>query len=122
MAWLQDAGVSAVMGVTSGSSGQRRQNASRGLRLDGDMNQDLDIVVATSAFGLGIDVPGVRGVIHLCVPESVDRLYQEVGRGGRDGYASVSMVLWTDADALVARDLAEARLMGMRKHGSDGEA
>ena len=42
-------------------------------------------------------------MIHLCVPESVNRLYQEVGRGGRDGNASVSLVLWTDADAQVAR-------------------
>jgi len=54
-------------------------------------------------------------VIHLCVPESVDRLYQEVGRSGRDGKASVSLVLWTDTDAEVAQGMAEARLVGDEK-------
>ena len=71
--------------------------------------------MATSAFGLGVDIPDVRAVIHLCVPESVDRLYQEVGRSGRDGKASVSMVLWTDTDAEVAQGMAEARLVGDEK-------
>ena len=71
--------------------------------------------MATSAFGLGVDIPDVRAVIHLCVPESVDRLYQEVGRSGRDGKASVSLVLWTDTDAEVAQGMAEARLVGDEK-------
>jgi ATP-dependent DNA helicase RecQ len=115
LSWLRAAGLDAVAYVAGGVSAQRRQDATRGLRLDGNIAQDLDIVVATSAFGLGMDVPGVRGVIHLCVPESVDRLYQEVGRSGRDGNASVSMVLWTDTDAKVAQGLAEARLIGDEK-------
>ena len=115
LAWLRDAGLSAVAGVTGGGAPQLRQGASAGLRLAGNIAQDLDIVVATSAFGLGMDVPDVRGVIHLCVPESVDRLYQEVGRSGRDGNAAVSMVLWTDTDARVAQGLAEARLIGDEK-------
>ena len=101
--------------MAGGAAPQLRSDAGAGLRLGGDIDQDLDIVVATSAFGLGIDIPDVRGVIHLCVPESVDRLYQEVGRGGRDGDASVSVVLWTDSDARVAQDLAEARLIGDEK-------
>jgi hypothetical protein len=113
--WLRSAGLSAVVDVTGAASAQRRQDATRGLRLDGNIAQDLDIVVATSAFGLGMDVPEVRGVIHLCVPESVDRLYQEVGRSGRDGNASVAMILWTDSDAAVAQGLAEARLIGDEK-------
>jgi len=113
--WLEAAGLTSVTSVTSGVSSEQRQNAVRGLRLVGDVTDDLDIVVATSAFGLGMDIPDVRGVIHLCVPESVDRLYQEVGRSGRDGKASVSMVLWTGADARVAQGMAEARLIGDEK-------
>ena len=115
LSWLGAAGLTSVTSVTGGVSPGLRQNAARGLRLAGDSAEDLDIVVATSAFGLGMDIPDVRGVIHLCVPESIDRLYQEVGRSGRDGKASVSMVLWTDSDARVAQGMAEARLIGPEK-------
>jgi ATP-dependent DNA helicase RecQ len=66
----------------------------------------LDIVVATSAFGVGIDKGNIRTVLHACVPETIDRYYQEVGRGGRDGLASTSVVLWVKRDLEVAHGLA----------------
>jgi superfamily II DNA/RNA helicase len=115
LSWLRGAGLRAVASVTGTDNYGARRAASRGLGLAGDITGDRDIVVATSAFGLGIDIPDVRGVIHLCVPESVNRLYQEVGRGGRDGKASLSLVLWTDADAQVAQQMTEARLIGPDK-------
>ncbi len=62
-------------------------------------NQDeIQVIVATSAFGVGVDKPNVRAVMHVSIPESFDRFYQEVGRGGRDGLSSTSVVLFSEDD------------------------
>ncbi|HJQ12906.1 MAG TPA: protein DpdF [Gemmatimonadaceae bacterium] len=75
----------------------------------------IDIVVATSAFGLGIEHQGVRSVVHACLPETVDRFYQEVGRGGRDGCASVSLLVTTSADVGTAKHLAVERSISVER-------
>lgn len=72
----------------------------------------VDCVVATSAFGLGIDLANVRAVVHACVPETVERYYQEVGRGGRDGRASAAVLLAAPADHKTARRLNTQKTIG----------
>jgi len=72
-------------------------------------------VVATSAFGLGIDVDDVRSVIHATIPESLDRFYQEVGRGGRDGDACISLVVHSTEDKKIATRLASPKEIGAEK-------
>lgn len=74
---------------------------------------EVDIVVGTSAFGLGVDQSDVRSVLHSCVPESIDRYYQEVGRGGRDGLASAAVMLHAPPDLDIARNLSSTRVIGV---------
>ena len=72
----------------------------------------LDGIVATSAFGVGMDKQDVRTVIHAAIPETLDRYYQEVGRGGRDGKASLSIVIYEYRDETIARSMSKPAVIG----------
>lgn len=84
---LKERGYSRVRMFTSETSSRERELILRQWEED-----RVDIIVATSAFGMGVNKKEVRAVVHTFLPESIDRFYQEVGRGGRDGYTSLSMI------------------------------
>ena len=72
--------------------------ASKKDRLQAWMDGKVSTIVATNAFGMGIDNPGVRFVIHLQIPESIESYFQEAGRAGRDGMYAEAVLLYNDFD------------------------
>jgi ATP-dependent DNA helicase RecQ len=62
------------------------------------MSDDVRVLVGTIAFGLGINKPSVRAVIHLALPKSIEQFYQEAGRAGRDGLPADCALLWQNRD------------------------
>lgn len=68
------------------------------------INNRRRIIVSTNAFGMGIDKPDVRFVVHMDLPDSLEAWFQEAGRGGRDGKTSYALTLHNDADILALED------------------
>ena len=97
----QSAGYKRVRLFDGGTSGLNRKEI-----IDEWNKNKLDGIVATSAFGVGIDKDDVRTIIHATIPETLDRLYQEVGRGGRDGRSSNSLLVYENADWTLSKNMA----------------
>lgn len=104
---LKEKGFQSIAVVTGKSTNSERDSV-----IEKWKNGTLDLVVATSAFGLGIDYKHTRSVIHACIPETINRYYQEVGRGGRDGKSSLSLILPTKNDLDSAYNLNSKIIIG----------
>ena len=89
------------LGIEADVYHSKLQKAERERVHDRFMNEDVKIVVATNAFGLGIDKPNIRFVIHYDLPGSVEAYTQEAGRAGRDGIESTCLLLYRQSDTRV---------------------
>ncbi len=98
---LADCGIAAAA-YHAGLPNERRHAVQEAFRKD-----ELSMVVATVAFGMGIDKPDVRFVAHYDLPKNIEGYYQETGRAGRDGLASEALLLYGMQDVVMVRNLLE---------------
>ena len=99
--WLRNAGVDALPYHAGLGKRERQANQDRFLRQDGV------VIVATIAFGMGIDKPDVRFVAHLDLPKSIEAYYQETGRAGRDGDPADAWMAYGLQDVVMLRHMVE---------------
>ncbi|MBP7201743.1 MAG: DNA helicase RecQ [Propionivibrio sp.] len=100
-AWLKQQGIDALPYHAGHDAETRQRNQQRFLREDGV------VMVATIAFGMGIDKPDVRFVAHLDLPKSLEAYYQETGRAGRDGEPSEAWMTYGLNDVVIHRQMIE---------------
>src|SRR5712664_3681082 len=82
-------------------------DAERSAAQEGFLRGEISVVVATNAFGMGVDKSDIRFVAHFHVPRSIEAYYQEIGRAGRDGAGSLALLLFNYADVMLQKRMIE---------------